>query len=432
MHGAFAVPTFLTPSAPSPQASPGTMTPALTLLLSLAASVIIANLFNSQPIVAQIGHSFGSRPTSAGLISMLTMLGYAMGVVFLLPFVDKVENRRLIVCILLVAVVALVAAACAPTESVFLCAVFLVGVSSCVVQMFVVMAALLSPESVRGRVVGNVMSGLMLGILLSRPTGSFLAGELGWRAVYALSALAGAAMALLLWLRLPIRMPAAPRPYRASLASLWPLLTREPVLRRRAAYQSLLMVAFSAFWTAVAWRLAQPPFGFGTRGVALFALAGAGGAIIAPFAGRAGDRGFTRAATLWAHLSVVCGVLLAAIAAGPWGRAIHAAMPAWVMLGLLAVAALLLDMGAVADQALGRRAVNMIRPEARGSVNGLFTGSFFVGGALGAALAGPSWSVAGWGGVCGVALCASLLALLLRLQEPRDRPVPVSLSCRAL
>jgi predicted MFS family arabinose efflux permease len=424
--GPVAVPLSLSlPERTHPNTAPA-VTPALTFLLSLAASVIVANLFMSQPIVAQIARSFGSTQGSAGVISMLTMLGYAAGVVFVLPLVDKLRSRRLILCTLLAAVLALLTAACAPSTFAFLCAAFLVGATSCVVQMFVVTAAQLSPDAVRGRTVGTVMSGLMLGILLSRPVGSFIAGEFGWRTVYAVSAGAAAVLTLLLWRFLPESAPPSPRPYLASLVLLWPLLTREPVLRRRAAYQSLLMVAFSVFWTAVAWRLAQPPFSLGTRGIAVFALAGAGGAVIAPVAGRAGDRGQTRAATLWAHGTVIAAVLLAAVVGGPWQRVHIAKPPNWVLLGLLAAAALLLDFGTIADQALGRRAINMVRQDARGSINGLFTGIFFVGGAIGSALAGPAWAAAGWVGVCGVALCASVLAIALRLRETREHlPTPI-------
>jgi len=396
------------------------VTPALTALLALSAGVVVVNLAASQPISAQIGRSLGSSPASVGMISMLTFLGYAAGVVFLLPLIDKIENRRLILLTLAANVLALLAAACASSESLFLGAAFLVGATSCVAQMCVVTAALLSPESVRGRVVGSVMSGLMIGILLSRPIGSFIAGEVGWRAVYGLSAAAGCLLVLLHWRLLPGSTPAAPRPYLASLAALWPLLAYEPVLRRRVIYQSLLMVSFSAFWTAIAWRLAQPPFDLGTRGIALFALAGVGGAIVAPVAGRAGDRGLTRTATLWAHLTVIGGVLLAAAVAGEWGQRHLAGVPAWLQLVWLALAALVLDMGVVADQALGRRAINMIRPESRGSVNGLYSGMFFMGAALGAVLAGVFWFSAGWGGVCALALSAALLALVLRWLEPRE------------
>ncbi len=392
------------------------MTPTRRLIFSIAAGAVVANLFASQPVVAEIGAALGMAPGASGSITTATMLGYAAGLVFLLPLVDRLENRRLLLTMLAASVLALIGAAWAPNPVALLVAGFLVGATSCSVQMLVVIAAALSGEAERGRIVGGVMSGLMLGILLSRPVGTLIAGAFGWRWVYGASALVVSALGLLLARGLRAHRPSRPLPYLRSLSSLWPLLSGEPVLRRRASYQALLMFSFSTFWTAVAWRLAQAPFGFGPAGVALFALAGAGGAIIAPASGRAGDRGLTDRATLQAHLAVIAGLALAALTAWP---PLLAALPVWLTTLLLALAALLLDMGSVADQALGRRAVNMVRPEARGRINGLFTGCFFVGGALGAAATGPVWGAAGWLGVCALAMLPALMALALRLSEPR-------------
>ena len=400
--------------------------PVRTALLSAATGVLVTNLFATQLVIAEIAAGLDMAIASAGLVPMLTMLGYACGLVFVLPLIDKFENRRLMLVTLAASVLALAMAASAPGRVSLLTAAFLVGATSCGLQMIVVMAATLSSEAQRGRVIGSVMSGLMLGVLLSRPAGSLIAGALGWRAVYATSAIAVAILMMPLARSLPVCRPQLPVGYFESLASLLPLVTREPVLRRRATYQALLMFSFTCFWTAVAWHLAQPPFHLGSHGIALFALAGAAGVIIAPAAGRAGDRGLTRAATLWAHLAVIAGLALAALTTG-----VSSSLPVELSLLALVAAAVLVNLGGVADQALGRRAVNMIRPEARGRVNGLFTGSFFVGGALGAALAGPAWAAGGWIGVCAIAAVPAVLACALRLTErdcepqervARDRP----------
>ena len=393
--------------------------PVRTTLLSVAAGVLVANLFATQLVIAQIAADLNIPVASAGLVPTLTMLGYACSLVFVLPLIDKFENRRLLLVTLVTSVLALVMAALAPGKASLLTAAFLVGATSCGLQMIVVMAATLSSEAQRGQIIGTVMSGLMLGVLLSRPAGSLIAGALGWRAVYATSAVAVSLLLVTLARSLPVSHPLSPVSYLKSIASLLPLLTREPVLRRRAAYQALLMFSFNCFWIGVAWRLAQPPFQLGSRGIALFALAGAAGVLIAPVAGRAGDRGWTGAATLWAHLFVIAGLALAAL------TALYSSPTIGPPLLALAAAAVLLSMGGVADQALGRRAVNMIRPDARGRVNGLFTGSFFIGGALGAAVAGPAWSVGGWMGVCTIAAVPAVLALAIRLTELEgERPIP--------
>jgi len=388
-----------------------------TLLFSVAAGIIVTNLFATQTVVAQIGKYFEMDPGNVGLVSMLTMFGYAFGMIFLLPLIDKLENRGLILGTIITSVLSLICAAMAPTEDLFLLAIFVVGGSSSALQMIVVTSALHSPESSRGRVVGSVMSGLMLGVLFSRPLGSLIGGEFGWHAIYRASAFAQIVLALLLARVLPTHKPPNSHRYFASLASLPRLLVFEPLLRRRALYQALLMITFNIFWTAVAWRLAEPPFKLGANGIALFALVGAGGAIISPLAGRAGDRGHSGFATLAAHVTVVSGIVLAIVAAGSWGWS-HSLIHPWVRMSGLAIAALLLDIGVVADQALGRRAINMIRPEARGRINGLFTGMFFIGGAVGAALAGPAWAYGGWNGLCCAAFIPAFLALLLRLSEP--------------
>lgn len=389
--------------------SPPALRPALMFLFTASAAVIVTNLFASQPLVSLIASGFG--PGVAGLVSTLTMLGYAAGLLLLVPLTDLVDNRRLVVWTLLADVAALALAALAGSPALFLVAAFGVGVASTAIQMLVPIAAFLSPEATRGRVVGNIMSGLMLGILLSRPAASLIAGGLGWRAVYAATTAPILAVAVILARYLPRRVPARGPRYRALIASMWTLLVQEPTLRRRALSAALCMACFSVFWTLVALVLAAPPFDLSPHGMALFGLAGAGGAIIAPIAGRLGDRGLTRPATAVAHMCLLAVWGLAAVAGS--GRV------AWGLAGLVA-SGLLLDMAAIADQALGRRAINMIRPEASGRMNGLFTGIFFLGGAVGSSLAGAAWVWNGWSAVCAVGAAFALVALAMDVADYVD------------
>src|SRR5215467_5045461 len=200
------------------------------------------------------------------------------------------------------------------------------------------------------------------------------------------------------------------------------LLGEQRVLRRRALYQALCMGAFGIFWTAVALRLAAPPFGLDPVGIALFALSGIGGAVIAPIAGWAGDRGWTTPATRLAHAAVIAALLLAGAAGAGWFGFDPAARPT-LSLGLLAVAALMLDLGVIGDQTLGRRAVNLACPQASGRMNGLYTGLFFVGGAVGSALGGIAWVEAGWTLVCVVGIGFVALALVLASMQRSDDEV---------
>lgn len=384
----------------------------LTLLFAVSVGITVLALFASQPLVGPIGRTFGLGGGLSGLVTTLTLLGYSGGLFLLVPLTDMAENRRLIVRTLWADVIALAAAALAPSAGPFLAASFAIGVTTSAIQMLVPVAAALAPPEARGRVVGNVMSGLMLGILLSRPAASLVTGLAGsWRVFYAGTAILIALLAVALARLLPQHRSEARTGYGALIGSLVRLLADEPALRRRAAYQALCMGAFGAFWTSVALRLAAPPFSLGQGGIGLFALTGAAGAVIAPIAGRLGDRGRTRAATFAAHGAVIAAMLVAC-----WAGTAHGAAPV-VRLGALAASAVLLDLGVIGDQTLGRRIVNLLRPEARGRVNGLYTGIFFLGSAAGAALSGVAWSHGGWTAVCGTGLGFAGVALVLFLTE---------------
>ncbi|OWJ64281.1 MFS transporter [Inquilinus limosus] len=370
------------------------LTRPLILLFGTSVGVIVSNLFAPQTLVGLIGPSLGLSDAAAGLVAMATLLGYAAGLFLLVPLADLAENRRLILRMLAFAAACAGLAALAPTAATLLPVLVLLGAACSAIQILVPIAAAMAPPEQRGRVIGDVMGGLMVGILLSRPLASAIAGNVGWRGFYLASAVAMTVLTLVLAVRLPRRRPAGRTRYPTLIASLWHLLRQEPVLRARALTASLVMAAFSLFWTAVALRLAQSPFGLGQGGIALFALVGAGGAVVTPLAGRAGDRGWTRPATLASHLAVIAGFALAAWAgAAPSGGKL-------LPLVAMGLAAVVLDIGVTGDQTLGRRAVNLLRPEARGRLNGLFVGLFFLGGAVGSAAAGAAWAAGGWPLIC--------------------------------
>jgi predicted MFS family arabinose efflux permease len=264
--------------------------------------------------------------------------------------------------------------------------------------MLVPLAAHLAPEKTRGQVVGKVMSGLLLGILLARPIGSILAGTLGWRWVFVLSAAAMALLALLLTWRLPHRQPAEGPRYGALLHSMVRMALTNRVLQRRAAYHAPLFAAFSLFWTAAPLELAGPDYGLTQRGIALFALAGAAGALAAPLAGHAADRGWSRAATLFAILTVAAAFLI-----GHLGGT-HSVF-------ILAAAGIVLDFGVQTNLVVGQRAIFTLAPAIRSRLNGLYLASFFLGGAVGSALASPAYAYGGWPLVSWIGIALALLPL---------------------
>ena len=401
------VPEHMT-SEPEEEVSTTAAAPS-TLLFAIATGVIILNLFAPQTLVGIIGPSLGFSESGAGLVAMASLLGYAAGLFFLVPLADLMENRQLVLRMLLSALVMAIAAAFAPTGWSLLIFLFLLGAACSAIQILVPMAAAMARPEHRGQVIGNVMSGVMVGILVSRPLASLIADFWGWRSFYALSAATLALLAAVLVLRLPERRPLVSASYGALIGSLFGLLREEPVLRLRAFTAALMMASFSLFWTSVALRLAQPPFSLGQSGIALFALVGAGGAAATSVFGRMGDRGWTRTATLASHL-----IVLAAMALAAWVGGIRSG-DSVALLILLGVSAVLLDVGVTGDQTLGRRAVNLLKPEARGRINGLFVGIFFLGGALGSALAGTAWDFGGWVAVCAGAAGFGVIALITGL-----------------
>lgn len=376
----------------------------LIWLGAITAGVVVTNLFAPQILVGLIGRSLALTAGQAGLISTLTLLGYALGLLLLVPLVDLVENKRLILRTLGCAILAALGTALAPSPHLLLLATFILGASCAAIQMMVpLVASQVAPER-RGQAIGEVMSGLMIGILLSRPAASLIADLWSWRAYYLLSAGLMALLAAALGRYLPLLHPATGSSYGELLLSFPKLLREEPVLRVRAWTAALVMASFTAFWSAVALRLADTPFLLDSKGIAAFALIGVVGAAATPLAGRWGDRGWARPMLLAAHLLIVASLALCA-----WAGALESRIAALLMLSL---GTILLDVGITTDQTLGRRAINLLRPEARGRLNGSFVALFFIGGGVGAAAASVAWAYGGWTMVCIVAASFGVLGLI--------------------
>jgi len=386
--------------------------PWLTLLLATSCGLIAANIYLAQPLIGPISASLGLSPGAGGLIPTMAQLGYGAGLLLVAPLGDLIENRRLVLSILCVAILALAGAALSTHAAAFLGAALLIGLGSVAVQVLVPYAAHLAPDATRGRVVGNVMSGLMLGIMLARPVASLITAALSWHAVFALSAVLMTALAIVLRLALPRRQPASGLRYGELLASMGRLARRTPVLQRRALYQACLFAAFSLFWTAAPLLLADA-FHLSQNGIALFALAGVTGAVAAPIAGRAADRGWTQPATGFAMTAVAGSLLLSRL--GLDGSRLGLAM--------LVAAAVLLDFGVTASGVLGQRAIYQLGTGVRGRLNGLYMATYFAGGAAGSALGGWSYAHGGWSLAMWAGLGLPVLALACFLAEWPESPL---------
>ncbi|WP_419828225.1 MFS transporter [Sphingomonas sp.] len=384
-------------------AAPG-IGPGLTAIFAIACGAMVANLYYAQALIGAVAPALGLHGGAAGLIVTLTQLGYGVGLFLVVSLADLVENRRLILWLTAGACVGQLGIWLSAGAATFLLFSFVSGFCSVGAQIMVPLAAHLAPDERRGRVVGNIMGGLIAGIMLARPLANGLAAVAGWRAIFGASALAMAALGLVLARAVPERRPTPGLRYGPLLASSLSLLARTPVIRRRAAYQATIFAAFNLFWTAVPLLLAQR-FGLGQPGIALFALAGAGGALAAPIAGRLGDRGHVRVGTAAALASAV-----AAFAIAGWAATAHA-------LAILAGAAVVLDAATQTNQVLGQRLLYSIAADARGRINAVYMTLVFLGGAIGSTLASVSYAAHGWTATCLIGAGLGLAAFLLFLTE---------------
>jgi predicted MFS family arabinose efflux permease len=353
-------------------------------------------------LAGPIGGALGLSAAATGLVVTLTQIGFGMGLVFIVPLGDLVENKRLILSAVGLASLALLGAGLATHTMTFLAAAFCIGLGSVAVQVLVPYVSHMAPEAIRGRVVGNVMSGVMLGIMLARPVASFVAQLVSWHAVFLLSAAAMIVVAVVLAVALPPRVPTAQLPYGGLLVSMGRIAWVTPILQRRALYHACLFAAFSLFWTTVPLWLAGPQFGLSQGGIGLFALAGVAGAIAAPIAGRVADRGWTRAATAVAMLCAAGAFLMTRIALRGSSHD----------LALLVAAAVVLDFGVAGNLTLGQRAIFALGPEYRSRVNGIYMATFFMGGAIGSLIGGWAYAFGGWAVASWVGLALPLMALL--------------------
>ena len=372
-------------------------------LFTIAVAVLIANLFGPQTLVGLMASSFGLSTAASGTMAMISTIGYSVGLFFVVPLADLVENRRLITGMLISASLCAMGVVLAPNATVLFPLLFVLGASCTVIQILMPTAAAMTEPAHRGRVLGDIMSGLMVGILLSRPAASFLAGIWTWRSFFVGSAICSGLLCATLAIRVPKRRPATNLTYGALIGSLWKLIRNEPVLLKRSVMAAILMAAFNIFWNSIVFVLGAAPFHLEQQGIAIFALVGAGGAVVTPLVGRMADKGMGQRATNIAHVVLFLGFGVAAI-----GGLVFS-LPIYLLLGLLGLSAVTLDVGVLGNQTVGRYMINLLCPEARGRINAIYVGVFFVGGAIGSTAAGMLWASGGWAAIClGGAMCGLL------------------------
>ncbi|MBO9353430.1 MFS transporter [Bordetella petrii] len=393
------------PSA-RPDTAPALTTP-IIVLMSVATGLIVASNYYMQPLLHTIGEQFGLSETAAGGIVTTAQLSYAAGLMLLVPLGDMVERRALIVAMTALGAGGLLLSACATSITMLLAGTAITGFLSVVAQVLVPFAATLAAPAQRGKAVGTIMSGLLLGILLARTFAGMLAGLGSWRTVYWVAAVLVLIMAGALWRVLPRYKTPIGLNYAELLGSIFHLYAREPLFRGRSVLGALVFAAFSMLWTPLTFLLANPPYSYSDGAIGLFGLAGAAGAIAANRYGRLSDRGRGNLATR-AGLALLL---------GSWGL---------LALGQHSLAALLagiivLDMAIQGVHVTNQSAIYRLRPDARSRLTAGYMTSYFIGGAAGSLAAAALYTHAGWLGVAGGGAVVSAAALAYALWAPSAR-----------
>lgn len=386
------------------------LTNRLVVVMAVATGAIVANLYYAQPVLHEVASTFGVGSAAASLVVTCTQVGYAAGLVLVVPLGDLHPRRPLVPVIFCLAAVSLLMCAAAPDLWLFEAGSVAAGTASVAGQVMVPFAADLASPERRGRVVARIMTGLLTGILLARTVSGAVAQVAGWRAIYWISAGLMVVFAMVLWRALPGEGRRPHVPYRDLVASSFRLLAEVPMLRRRAWHGACAFAGFSVLWTSLAFLLSGPPYHYSNVVIGLFGLAGVAGVAAANVAGKLADAERTAVTTL------VCAALLtgsfALLAAGR------------TSLGMLLAGIVVLDMGTQGMQITNQAVIYSLRPEARSRINSAYMFCYFAGGAAGSLGAGSVLAAAGWSGVCWLGAGFGALALGMTVVD-RVRPAPV-------
>ncbi len=391
-------PTDIEPG-PALGAGPATtrMRPGLTLLFAVAGGAAVGNLYWAQPLLDFIAGDLHAATSNAGWLITATQLGYALGILLIVPLGDVTDRRRLIPVMMLLATAALLACAVAPSIGVLLVAVTALGLTTVAGQILVPLAGDLAEEAKRGQVVGTVVSGVLTGILLSRTISGLVAGAAGWRTVYVAAAIVDVVLAALLYRAVPPMEPKTRMRYPALIASVGAVVVRERTVRWTLVLGATGFGLFTMFWTSLTFLLSGPPFDYSVSVIGLFGLAGLAGAVAVQRAGRLHDRGWSLPATGAAWTLVLVSFTLASFAK-------HSVV-------IVLVVVVLLDIAVQGLNILNQARMLAISSTERSRLNTAFVTGNFLGGAAGSAAASALWAAGGWTAVTVAGMVASIFAL---------------------
>ena len=383
--------------------------------MAICTGLIVANIYYCQPLIVLISKSFAISETKGGRIPFLTQLGYAIGLLFFVPLGDKIERRRQIIWMAAAAVGALVLAACAPSLIVLEVASVLIGATSVIPQLILPMSAQLASPARTGKVIGSIMSGLLIGILLSRTLSGFVGAWLGWRGMFWVAA--GITFSLLLIIRLtfPVSRPGFTGSYGSLMRSLLTLAKEQPVLREAATINALAFSTFGMFWTTMVLHLSGAPFHYKSNVIGLFGLAAAAGALAAPLVGGSADKRNPRI-TIGYGLGML---MLSFVLLDVWADTVPG-----IIAGIV-----LLDLAMQCIHVSNQSRVYALLPEARNRLNTVYMTVSFIGTSMGSAIGLFAWDKGGWAGVCLAGVLLTLSALLIYcVTYKKERPAAGGLS----
>jgi len=381
----------------------------MVFTLAAGAGLSVASIYYSQPMLGIMGPGLNATLSETGMVPTLTQIGYALGILFLIPLGDRFDRRTIILLKSLLLTVALLMCGLAPGIHSLLVTSLLIGAAATLAQDIVPASAALAPAAQRGKTVGTVMTGLLVGILLSRVVSGVVAEYFGWRAMYQLAAVSVALVGVALWRVLPRFTPGTDMSYTALLLSMRHLWLRYKTLRRAALSQGLLSVGFSAFWSTLAIMLSET-YHLGSGIAGAFGLAGAAGALAAPLAGKLADRqGPAKVTQVGSALGLVS---FAAMFLLPL-------LSPHAQLVLIVLSAVGFDLGVQATLVSHQTLVYGLEPAARGRLNALLFTVVFIGMAIGSALGSKALELAGWQGVVALATLAGAGSLLVRVMSRR-------------
>jgi predicted MFS family arabinose efflux permease len=391
----------------------------LIWMMAIACGLSVANLYYNQPLLSEMARGFHVTVREVGFIPTMTQVGYALGLLFLVPLGDILQRWRLVVTLLILVAVSLVLAATARSLPWLAAASLAIGIFTVVPQVLIPYTAQLTPPGERGRAVGIVMCGLLIGILLSRTISGFVGEHFGWRAMYWIASGLMVALAVVLGPLVPRHALQPHLPYPKLLASVLAIARKHAVVRQAALNGSLLFAAFSAFWATLVFRLEAPPFHYGARAAGMFGVVGVVGALAAAVVGRLADRHGPRTI-----LTLAATLILAAFAIF------------WIFgstLAGLAAGVIVLDLAMQSAQVANQTRIYALEPSVHSRVNTAYMATYFIGGACGSLAGACAWSAWRWPGVCAVGLAFAAIAIVAHLlARPELLPKRDTLDSRRL